>query len=84
MSVTCFETRGTPLIDAIETVENVKSKLKKVEYSEGITIYKKFELVIENKLGFKTLTQNFKTDIGKRNDNRLPARRLFKRPFNIF
>lgn len=47
MAITCFETRGISLIVAIETVENVKNKFKKVEYSEGITFYKKFELILD-------------------------------------
>lgn len=65
MAITCFEIHGTPLIDAIETAENVKNKLKKVEYSEGITFYKKFELVIEKKLGFKKLTKILKPISGR-------------------
>lgn len=47
MAITCFEIRGISLIAAIETVENIKNKLKKVEYSEDITFYKKFKLILD-------------------------------------
>lgn len=40
-AITCSETRGTLLTDAIKIVENVENKLSTVKCSEGITIYKK-------------------------------------------
>jgi len=63
--ITCLETHGTFLTDAIITVENVENKLNTVKYSKGITIYKKFEQVIEKNLGFKTLSKISKIMLGE-------------------
>lgn len=53
--ITCLVTQRIILTNANETVENVEYKLNTVKCSVSITIYTKFEQVIEKKLGFKTL-----------------------------
>ncbi|KAE9523668.1 hypothetical protein AGLY_015886 [Aphis glycines] len=64
-AITCLETQGTLLTDAIKTVENVENKLNTIKCSKGITIYKKFEEVIAKNLGFKILTKISKFMLGE-------------------
>ncbi|KAL4135648.1 hypothetical protein QTP88_007246 [Uroleucon formosanum] len=64
-AITCLETQGTLLTDAIKTVENVENKLNTIKCSKGITIYKKFEEVIAKNLGFKILTKISKVMLGE-------------------
>lgn len=64
-TITSLEAQGTLLTDTIKTVENVENKLTTVKCSRGITIYKKFQHVIEKNLGFRTLSKISKIMLGE-------------------
>lgn len=55
-AINSLETRGTPLVEEIQIVDNVIKKLKEIKVPKGVIIYNKLEQVVEKNEGFKILS----------------------------